>query len=99
MAWTRDRVLRVLEDHRDTIRGYGVRRLGLFGSAVRGENTETSDLDFIVEFDDLSFNNYMDLSFFLEDLFECEVDLAISEDIKPIIRPRILEEAVYVAGL
>ena len=77
---------------------YQVKTLGVFGSYVRGEATKNSDLDVLVEFDgELTFRNYMDLKFFLEDLFKRKVDLVIKEDIKPKIREQILGETVYVS--
>ncbi|MDJ0511152.1 MAG: nucleotidyltransferase family protein [Crocosphaera sp.] len=77
---------------------YEVKTLGVFGSFVRGEATENSDLDLLVEFQgDVTFDNYMDLKFLLEDLFKRKIDLVIKEDIKPQIRERILEETVYVS--
>ena len=95
----RDEVLKVLQEHRDKVRGYGVRRLGLFGSCARGEATETSDLDFVVEFERKSFDAYMDLKAFLEELFGCRVDLVVAEAIKPRLRETILKEAVHAPGL
>ncbi|TRU72402.1 MAG: nucleotidyltransferase [Microcystis viridis Mv_BB_P_19951000_S68D] len=77
---------------------YQVKSLGVFGSFVRGEATANSDLDLLVEFKgDVTFDNYMDLKFLLEDLFKRKIDLVIKEDIKPQIRERILEETVYVS--
>ncbi len=77
---------------------YQVKTLGVFGSFVRGEATANSDLDLLVEFKgDITFDNYMDLKFLLEDLFKRKIDLVIKEDIKPQIRERILEETVYVS--
>lgn len=99
MKRSRDAVLKVLEDNRQAIRAYGVRRLGLFGSVARGEGTATSDLDFIVQFDRKSFDGYMDLKAFLENLFGCHVDLVIESAIKPRLREVILQEAVHAAGL
>ncbi|MBI1824225.1 MAG: nucleotidyltransferase family protein [Nitrospirae bacterium] len=81
------------------MQSYSVRRLGLFGSCVRGESTETSDLDFIVEFEKKTFDAYMDLKTFLEELFKCRVDLVVSEAIKPRLRENILKESVYAKGL
>jgi len=76
---------------------YGVKSLGVFGSFVREEATEHSDLDILVEFEGApTFRNYMGLKFFLEDLFERRVDLVIQADLKPRIRERILGEVVYV---
>jgi uncharacterized protein len=93
-----ENILRTLEENRHTILSFGVRQLGVFGSCARGEQTETSDLDFLVEFDDPTFDNYFDLKFFLEKLFDSQVDLVIKDTIKPRIRSTILEETVY-AGL
>lgn len=77
---------------------YSVKTLGVFGSYARREAIESSDLDVLVEFDgELTFRNYMDLKFFLEDLFNLKVDLVIKEDIKPQIKKQILKETVYVS--
>ena len=99
MRKRRDEVLKALQEHREKIRGYHVRRLGLFGSAARGEATETSDLDFVVEFEKKSFDAYMDLKAFLEELFGCRVDLVVAEAIKPGLRETILKETVHAPGL
>ena len=95
----REQILRILEENQNTIRSYGVKRLGLFGSCARGECSEGSDLDFVVEFHKKSFDSYMDLKVFLEGLFECRVDLVLADTIKPRLRSTILEEAVHVPGL
>jgi len=77
---------------------YGVKSLGVFGSFVRGEATVSSDIDILVEFEGKpTFRHYMDLKFFLEDLFDRKVDLVIKEDLKPEIKKRILLETVYVS--
>lgn len=99
MKNSRDEILNTLQKHRDKVRGYGVRRLGLFGSCARGEATDTSDLDFVVEFERKSFDAYMDLKTFLEELFGCRVDLVVAEAIKPRLRETILAEAVHAPGL
>jgi len=99
MIRNRDEILRMLEANRDTIRSFGARRVGLFGSCARGESTTTSDLDLVVEFDHKSFDGYMGLKEFLEDSFECPVDLVMSDAIKPRLRASILGEAVYASGL
>ena len=94
MNETREQILRTLAANRDAIRGFGVRRLGLFGSVARGEETGESDLDFVVEFERKSFDGYMDLKAYLETIFGRSVDLVIAEAIKPRLRGPILEEAV-----
>ncbi|MCH7688562.1 MAG: nucleotidyltransferase family protein [Planctomycetes bacterium] len=95
---SQNEILKMIAEHRDEINRFGVRRLGLFGSAVRGEATQESDLDFLVEFEIKSFDAYMDLKFFLEDLFRCQVDLVIADAIKPRLRESILKEAVHAPG-
>ena len=92
-------ILRTLALHRQAIRSLGVRRLGLFGSASRNEAAPDSDLDFIVEFDRKSFDAYMDLKLFLEDLFHRSVDLVLTDRIKPRISNAIRKEAIYAPGL
>src|SRR5699024_3669050 len=79
---------------------YGVKQIGLFGSYSREEQKESSDIDVIVEFNDtdLSFDNYMDLKFSLEDHFQKSVDLVILDDIKPALKSNILGEAIYAEG-
>jgi uncharacterized protein len=92
-------ILDKLEENDETIRGFGVRRLGIFGSYARGEQSEASDMDFLVEFELATFDNYFDLKFFLEDLLGRKVDLVFKDTIKPKIRSTILEETVYAQGL
>jgi len=92
-------ILSVVRSNRAELRRLGVRRLGLFGSAARGEATQASDLDFLVELDRKTFDAYMDVKELLERLFQRRVDLVIAEAVKPRLRPRILEETLYVEGL
>lgn len=98
MRNTAQEILSTIEQHRDTIKGFGVRRLGLFGSCARGENQESSDLDFLVELERKTFDNYMDLKEFLENLFKCTVDLVTVDAIKPRLKPIILNETLYAQG-
>ena len=77
---------------------YGLRSLALFGSVARDEATPDSDLDFLVDFDgEATFDRYMDLKFFLEDLFDRPVDLVTLPTLKSQIRDTVLQEAIYVA--
>lgn len=79
---------------------YGVNRIALFGSYIREEQEETSDIDLLVEFDEqaITFDNYMDLKFSLEDLFQKTVDLVIIDDIKPALKLSIIRSAKYAEG-
>jgi len=74
---------------------YGVRRIGIFGSAARGEATEGSDLDVLVEMSDPTFDHYMDLKFELEAALDVPVDLVISDTVKERLRPVIEREVAY----
>jgi predicted nucleotidyltransferase len=94
-----DQILKIIEANREKIRSFGVRRLGLFGSVARGEATETSDLDFLVELENKTFDAYMDLKEFLEQLFGCKVDLVMKDALKPRLREPILKETIYAIGL
>ena len=94
----KDNILEKLEASRDVLERMGVRELALFGSGARGERSESSDLDFFVDFKEKSFDAYMELKDFLENLFSCRVDLVIKSAIKPRLRTRILKEALHAEG-
>ncbi len=96
---SREEIVQLLREQRENIRNYGVRRLRLFGSCARDEAREVSDLDFLVDFEKKSFDAYMGLKEFLENLFGCPVDLVLSNAIKPRLRPFILKDAIDVEGL
>lgn len=98
MMKSRENVLSLIEQNHAALKKLGVRRLGLFGSCARGEATAESDLDFVVEFSDKSFDVYMDLKSFLEDLFKSRVDLVTISSIKPRLLPIIQRETVYASG-
>ncbi len=76
---------------------YGVTSLEIFGSYVRGEQDDESDLDLLVEFDpdrDLSLLEFVGLQLELSDRLGVRVDLVEKRSIKPRLRDRILHEAV-----
>ncbi len=98
MRKTAQEIFDAIELHRDAIKKFGVRRLCLFGSCARGEGRESSDLDFLVELEHETFDAYMDLKEFLEDLFDTEVDLVLADAIKPRLRDTILGETIYAPG-
>jgi len=83
----------------DKIKKFGVKRIGLFGSYAKNQPKEGSDIDILVEFEKgkKTFDNYMDLKFFLEDLFKCKVDLVIADALKPDLKPIILGSVIYAS--
>jgi predicted nucleotidyltransferase len=99
MTFLKDQILSRLQQEREFLHRSGVSRIGLFGSAARGEDREDSDLDFLIEMENSTFDAYMDVKFRLEDLFQRQVDLVLSHGIKPRLRERILAETVYAPGL
>jgi uncharacterized protein len=99
VANTRPEILETLGANEAKIKRFGVRSLSLFGSSARGEDTPESDLDFVVEFEKKSFDSYMDLKLFLEELFDRPVDLVLADGIKPRLRAAILREAIHAPGL
>jgi predicted nucleotidyltransferase len=94
----KEEVIKRLTDTDQTLTALGVKSIGLFGSFVRGNQTSRSDVDVLVEFrpDGYSFDHFMELSFFLEDLFGRKVDLVTIEALSPYIGPHILQEVERV---
>lgn len=81
------------------IRGFGVAKIGIFGSYSRDAQKENSDIDILIDFDPGSetFDNYMNLCDLLEEIFEdIELDIVTSNGLSPIIGPKILKEVDYV---
>lgn len=76
---------------------FGVKKIGVFGSVARGEAKKGSDVDVLVEFekDKKNFDNFIDLSFFLEDLFGRKVDLITTSGLDKYIRPYVEKEVVW----
>lgn len=74
---------------------YGARNLKIFGSVARGEDQPTSDVDFLVEMDEKStLLDYIGFVQELENLLGCKVDVAEPTSLHPLIRDRVLQEAV-----
>ena len=76
---------------------FGVKKIGIFGSFARGDSGEQSDVDVLVEFepDKNTFDNFMDLLFYLEDLFGKKVDLITTRGLHRYIRPFVEREVVW----
>ncbi len=95
----KDTILKKLHAHREELATrFGVKVLALFGSVARGEAQPDSDVDILVEFQGpATFDSYMDLKFFLEDLLGCKVDLVTRKALKPHLKPYVEREAIYVS--
>lgn len=90
-------ILQLLSEQRQAIAEFRVERLALFGSHARGAATAESDVDFLVDFAPgcKTFDNFMGLALFLEDLLGKRVELVTRESLSPYIGPHILREAEY----
>ncbi|MGD1983559.1 MAG: nucleotidyltransferase family protein [Chromatiaceae bacterium] len=76
---------------------YGVTRLALFGSTVRGEARPDSDVDIVVGFDGPATSaRYFGVQFYLEDELGCAVDLVTEKALRSELKPYIEREAVNV---
>ena len=91
-----DEILDFLKQHKQDLEArFSVRRIGLFGSVLRGSASERSDVDILVELDHPTFDQYMDLKFFLEDNLGRPVDLVLADSLKPRLKPIITREVAY----
>jgi predicted nucleotidyltransferase len=99
MINTKQDILDVLEQNQSRLRTLGVSRIGLFGSFVRGEQRLDSDIDLLVEFEPArkTFDTFMELSFFLEEVLEHRIELVTVESLSPYLGPHILKEVEYAA--
>jgi len=93
---TRQEIIQCIRSHKDEMeKRFTVRSIGLFGSYVHGTARPGSDVDIVVEMGDPTFDHYMDLKFYLEDLFGTPVDLVLADTIKPRLKPYIDRDLVY----
>lgn len=89
------KILGAIEKRRDKLRARGVKKIGLFGSYLKGEQKRGSDIDLLVEFDDINARDYFGVWLYLENIFRRKVDLVIESDLKPAVK-YVKKEAVYV---
>ena len=95
---TKEDVKRVLRKNITQLRNLGVARIGLFGSFVRGEQDEKSDVDVLVEFEDgqKTYDHFIELAYLLEGILQRKVEIVTFESLSPYIGPYILKEVEYV---
>lgn len=99
MVQKKEHILALLQEHQAELRRFGVKRCGVFGSFARNQSQSQSDVDILVEFeaDQKTFDNFIQLAFFLEDLFGRRIDLVTTESLSPYIGPHILREVEYAS--
>jgi hypothetical protein len=92
-------ILSTLKSNKPKFEKLGVRRIGLFGSHLRDQQSKDSDIDILLDFEPSkeNFDNYMDACDLFEELFKNEkVELVTRNGLSPYIGPKILQEVVYV---
>ena len=98
--FTQEDILEQLNQKAEELKqNFSVRSIGLFGSLVRNEADNKSDVDILVDFVKPTFDHYMDLKFYLESLFGRPVDLVIADTVKPRLKSIINKEVIYAKGL
>jgi hypothetical protein len=92
------KILELLAKYQNLIADkYNVKNLSVFGSYVRHQQGTESDLDILVEYNELpGLIKYIELENYLSDILETKVDLVIKDSLKPKIAEHILSEAVQV---
>lgn len=95
---TAKEIMSVLENHRAKLRSFRVKKIGLFGSYLDTEKKKKNDIDFLVEFEKPSFDNYIGLKFFLEKIFSKKVDLVLEKNLKSSLK-HVKEKAIYAKAV
>ncbi len=88
-------IIGLLEKHKDILNKFKVKKIGLFGSFAWGEQKRHSDIDFMVEFYEPTFDNFMDLLLSLEKLFNRKVELITDGSLSPHLQPLVEKEIKY----
>jgi len=95
---SKDYILSRMKQQKRKLENLGIVRIGLFGSYVREEQSEKSDIDILIEFEPEkeNFDNYMSVYEILENLFRDEkIEIVTKNGLSPYIGPQILKEVIY----
>lgn len=94
----KERIINILKNHSKEIKNFKVKSLSLFGSIARNEDRLESDIDIVVSFEGrATFDMYMDLKFYLEEICGRKVDLITENALKPILKKHIQKDLIRVA--
>lgn len=90
-------ILHTLTANQQVLTGFGVMEIGLFGSFVRNEQHQNSDIDLLVDIQPAkkTFQNFMALAYYLETIFGRKVELVTKQSLSPYIGPHILKTVQY----
>ncbi len=97
MTKKKEEILRILKKLKEDIKiKYKVKSIGIFGSYINNEQTDDSDIDFLVEFEEnADLFHYVGLTLFLEEQFNKKVDVVSKPALKEELRKSILQEVIY----
>lgn len=93
---TKEEIKEKILKHKEILNKYNVKSIALFGSFVRSQQIKGSDIDFLIEFQEPTFDNYIGLLSELKRLFHRKVDLVSIKALKERIKPYILAEAEWL---
>ena len=97
---TQNQILNYLSANKQTIsRKYRLKKMGIFGSYARNEQTHNSDIDLLIEFEENTSDLTTKKDFLrkeMQSVFNIPVDICREKYIKPIFRQQILTDAIYV---
>ena len=97
MVKTKEEILDKLKNVREKLKEkFKVKKIGIFGSYVSNKQKATSDIDFLVEFEDnADLFHFIGLSRYLEEIFNTKVDVISKPSLKEELKQHILEEVIY----
>jgi len=96
---TREYIISMIKTHKNEFNSFGIQNIGLFGSYVRNEQSDKSDIDLLIDFipGKENFDNYMAICDYFDKLFKNEkVEIVTKNGLSPYIGPTILKEVLYV---
>jgi len=93
-----EEIKKILEEHKEELQDrYKIKKMGIFGSYIRNEQKAESDVDILVEFEEVpDLIEFVELKNYLSELLNVKVDLVMKSVLKPNIGKRILKEVVYI---
>lgn len=94
----KQKVLTLLKEHLNEIKQFKIQKISIFGSVARDDETTQSDIDILIKFKGpATYDMYMNLKFYLEDLLGRNVDLVTEDAIRPEIKQYVEKDLIHVA--
>lgn len=96
---TKENIIKALKFHKPELSKFGVQNIGLFGSYLRNEQSDKSDIDLLIDFEPEkeNFDNYMAVYDMVENIFRDQrIEIVTKNGLSKYIGPKILKEVIYV---